>query len=423
MMRTRLGIAAAVGALLAGVVVMPAAAQDKGTLKIGITLPLSGAARADGGPAERGAQLAVDQANEAGGIGGYMFETVVLDHAVNGQYNAAQGAADMQTLANDPNVIGVVGPYNSDVAAAQIPISNAAGLLQCSPANTRIALTKVPDALTYRPTKPDAISYIRVAASDAFQGPGVADYAYNKLGLRNIFVLDDQTGFGVGVSDTFQAQFELYGGKITRQGAAPDTTDFTGVVSQIPPDADGVFYGGVTSSGGGLFQKQLRQAGNVATFLGPDGIKNGSGNDEGSQIQIAGIDAAAGTVASVAAISDFEGRQDFEAAYAEHFKDAPDFKTAGAYSGPAHACASVILQALAAVLEATPDADLAAIREGVRAYSTDSANTFDTVLGPESFDEFGDTTLKFISFFVVDPELADGAGDWVFVEQRQYGEG
>ena len=234
MLRTRLGIAAAVGALLAGVVVMPAAAQDKGTLKIGITLPLSGAARADGGPAERGAQLAIDQANEAGGVGGYMFETVVLDHAVNGQYNAAQGAADMQTLANDPNVIGVVGPYNSDVAAAQIPISNAAGLLQCSPANTRIALTKLPDALTYRPTKPDAISYIRVAASDAFQGPGVADYAYNKLGLRNIFVLDDQTGFGVGVSDTFQAQFELFGGSITRQGAAPDTTDFTGVVSADP---------------------------------------------------------------------------------------------------------------------------------------------------------------------------------------------
>ena len=52
-----------------------------------------------------------------------------------------------------------------------------------------------------------------------------------------------------------------------------------------------------------------------------------------------------------------------------------------------------------------------------------SANTFDTVLGPESFDEFGDTTLKFISFYVVDPELADGAGDWAFVEQRQYGAG
>jgi branched-chain amino acid transport system substrate-binding protein len=420
MMRRSLGVIGA-GALLAVTIAVPAAAQDKGTLKIGISLPLSGAVRADGGPAERGAQLAIDQANEAGGVGGYKLESVVLDHAVNGQYNAAQGAADMQTLANDPNVIGVVGPYNSDVAAAQIPISNAAGLLQCSPANTRVALTQVPDALAYRPTKPDAITYIRVAASDLYQGPGVADYAFNKLGLRKAFVLDDQTGYGVGVSDTFQSAFEGYGGTVTRQGAAADTTDFTGIVSQIAPDTDAVFYGGVTSSGGGLFEKQLRQAGNTATFLGADGIKNGSGNDQGSQIQIAGVDAAAGTVASVSAISDFEGKADFEAAYAEHFKDAPDFKTAGAYSGPAHACATVILESLAAVLEANPDADLAAIREGVRAYGTDPANTFDTVLGPESFDEFGDTTLKFISFFEADPKLADGAGDWTFIEQRQYG--
>ena len=131
-----------------------------------------------------------------------------------------------------------------------------------------------------------------------------------------------------------------------------------------------------------------------------------------------GVDAAAGTLASVAAIGDFEGKADFEAAYAEHFKDAADFQTAGAYSGPAHACATVILESLKAVLEANPDADLAAIREGVRAYVTDPTHTFDTVLGPESFDENGDTTLKFISFYVVDPALADGAGDWTFVEQK-----
>src|SRR5688500_12026880 len=125
MTRKTIGVVAT-AAMLALAVAVPASAQDKGTLKVGISLPLSGAVRADGGPAERGAQLAVDQANEAGGIGGYMLETLVLDHAVNGQYNADKGAADLQNLAADSAVIGVVGPYNSDVAAAQIPISNAA---------------------------------------------------------------------------------------------------------------------------------------------------------------------------------------------------------------------------------------------------------------------------------------------------------
>ena len=40
---------------------------------------------------------------------------------------------------SDAAVIGVVGPFNSTVAKVQIPISNEAGLLQCSPANTNPA--------------------------------------------------------------------------------------------------------------------------------------------------------------------------------------------------------------------------------------------------------------------------------------------
>jgi len=114
----------------------------KGELKLGVTLPLSGGAAADGQPTLKGAQLAVDQINEKGGVNGYTIKLVPLDHAVNGKYNEQQGAQDMQTFVSDPAVIGVVGPYNSAVAKVQIPISNAAGLLQCSPANTNETLTK-----------------------------------------------------------------------------------------------------------------------------------------------------------------------------------------------------------------------------------------------------------------------------------------
>jgi len=78
------------------------------TLKLGVSLPLSGAAAADGMPALRGVQLAVAQANENGGIGGYTIELVQLDHAVNGKYNEQQGASDMQTFVADPAVFGVV---------------------------------------------------------------------------------------------------------------------------------------------------------------------------------------------------------------------------------------------------------------------------------------------------------------------------
>jgi branched-chain amino acid transport system substrate-binding protein len=399
------------------------AVASKGELKLGVTLPLSGGAAADGQPTLKGAQLAVDAVNAAGGVGGYTIKLVPLDHAVNGKYNEQQGAADMQTFVADPKVIGVVGPYNSAVAKVQIPISNAAGLLQCSPANTNETLTKPPAALDYRKTHPDAINYIRVAATDDIQGPAMAIYAFNTLGLKNLLIVDDVTTFGKGVADNFQKKYEELGGKVVlRQGAPADTTDFNGIISSqaltaTPPD--GVYYGGVVTSGGGLFLKQLRQAGLTVPFMGPDGIVNGSGADKGSLIQIAGADAAKNSYGTVAAIGDFPGKKDFDAAYTEHFKADSDFKTPGAYSGPANACAVVILDSLKAALAAGATDD-AAIREGVRKYASDPANKFETVLGTESFDKNGDTTQPYISFYVTDPAAKSGAGDWVFKEQQSF---
>jgi len=396
---------------------------SKGILKIGVDMPLSGGAAADGQPTLKGAQLAVEQANEKGGIGGYTFEILPLDHSVNGKYNEQQGAQDMQNFVGDAAVIGVMGPYNSAVAKVQIPISNDAGLLQCSPANTTTGLTLPPEALSYRKTKPERINYIRVAATDAIQGPAMATYAYEKLGLKNMFIVDDVTTFGKGVADTFQAKWEELGGTVAqRVGAGADTTDFNGIITAVKgKNPDGVYYGGIVTSGAGLLLKQMRQQGLNIPFTGPDGIVNGAGDAEGSLIGIAGKDNAAGSYGTVAAIGDFPGRTDFDAAFAERFKNDATFKTAGAYSGPAHACTTVILKSLEEFLKANPDADLKAIREGVRAWAADSNHSFDTVLGAESFDKNGDTKLPFISFYTVDPAAKGGVGDWVYKEQLDFG--
>jgi branched-chain amino acid transport system substrate-binding protein len=399
-------------------------AATKGTLKLGVTLPLSGGSAADGQPTMKGAQLAVDQANEAGGIGGYMLELLPLDHAVNGKYNEQQGAQDMQTFAGDAAVFGVVGPYNSAVAKVQIPISNEAGLVQCSPANTNESLTK-PEfgALDYRKSFPERINYIRVAATDDIQGPAMATYAFDKMGLKNLLIVDDVTTFGKGVADNFQKKWEELGGTVAdRVGAGPDTTDFNGIITAAKgKNPDGVYYGGVVTSGAGLLLKQMRQQGLKIPFTGPDGIVNGPGDAEGSLIGIAGKDNAAGSVGTLAAIGDFPGKADFTAAFEEHFKKDATFNTPGAYSGPAYACATVILKSLEEFLKANPDAGLGDIREGVRAWASDPSHSFDTVLGTESFDANGDTTLPFISFFKVDPAAKGGVGDWVFVEQIDFG--
>jgi branched-chain amino acid transport system substrate-binding protein len=392
------------------------------TLKLGVTLPLSGGAAADGQPTLKGAQLAVDEINAKGGIGGYKIQLFPLDHAVNGKYNEQQAAQDMQTFVADAAVFGVVGPYNSAVGKAQIPIGNDAGLLQCSPANTNQGLTK-PEfgALDLRKNHPDRIAYIRVAATDDIQGPAMAVYAFNTLGLKNILVIDDVTTFGKGVADTFQQKFQDLGGTVAdRVGAGADTTDFNAIITAAKAkNPDGVYYGGVVTSGGGLLLKQMRQQGLTVPFLGPDGIVNGNGNAEGSLIKIAGKDAAANSYGTVAAIGDFPAKAQFDKDFTDHFKNDKEFNTPGAYSGPAYACATVILDSLTEFLKANPNADNAAIREGVRAWATDTSHSFDTVLGKTSFDKNGDTTQPFISFYTVDPN-APNNGDWVFKEQQNF---
>lgn len=394
------------------------------TLKIGVTLPLSGGAAADGQPTLKGVKLAVDQANEKGGVAGYKLDLQPLDHSVNGKYNEQQGAQDMQTFVADAAVIGVVGPYNSAVAKVQIPISNAAGLLQCSPANTNEGLTK-PEfgALDLRKTNPEKINYVRVATTDDIQGPAMAVYAFNNLKLKNILVVDDVTTFGKGVADNFDKKFKELGGTVVDHvGADKDTTDFNGIITAAKPkNPDGLYYGGVVTSGAGLLLKQLRQQGLTIPFLGPDGIVNGAGDAQGSLIKIAGADAAANSYGTIAAIGDFPAKKDFDAQYTEHFKADQDYKTPGSYSGPGYACATVILKSLEEFLKTNANADQKAIREGVRAYASDPSHSFDTVLGKTSFDKNGDNTQKFISFYVTDKAAKGGVGDWVFKEQQDFG--
>jgi branched-chain amino acid transport system substrate-binding protein len=407
---------ARLGAAVAAAAIVVAACSGSGssgkTLKIGITLPLSGSSLASAGPALNGAKLAIKEANTAATVKGYTLEAYVLDHSVNGQYDTQQGAKDMTTLVSDSAVVGVVGPFNSAVAKVQIPISNEAGLLQCSPANTNPDLTKGDAGKQLRKTNPDKIAYVRVATTDDIQGPAVATFGSKDLGLKAVAIIDDQSVYGKGLADQFAAEWTKLGGKVVdRQGADPKTTDYLPILTKFKAEnPDSLFFGGVTANGGGLVRKQMPQAGlGDIPLLGGDGIQDQNGSVAGSFINIAGT-AAANSFSSVAAIHDIPGAADFATKYTAEFKQDP-----GAYSASGYACAQVIIKAMA---DAAAKGDVT--RESVRAGVTSGA-TFDTALGPVTFDAVGDTSQKIISLYKVDMTAASGKGDWVFVKQINYG--
>jgi branched-chain amino acid transport system substrate-binding protein len=388
------------------------------TITIGTELPMSGGETANGEPTANGVKLAIKQANAANKVPGYTLAINVQDDAVNGVHDVQQGAKNISTLVNDKTLIGIVGPFNSSVAKAEIPVSNAAGVLQCSPANTNTGLTYPPDSLTYRPTNPTKVSYVRLAAPDSIQGPAGADFVFTDLGKKSVYILDDTEAFGVGVGDSFSDEFKKDGGTVTKRDSAPKTTtDYTPLftaAAAAKPEA--VYLAGTTPTGMGLALKQARTVAGFENipFMGPDGVADlGPGGTEGATITIAGA-AAANVYGTVAGVHDLPSGSTFVADYTKEFGKAP-----GAYSALAYACAQVMI-ANAAKAIAAGTTDNAGLREAIRAAATADGNSYDTVIGTFSFDKNGDITTPYMSFYKVDMTAAAGKGDWTYVKQQAF---
>ena len=138
---------------------------------------------------------------------------------------------------------------------------------------------------------------------------------------------------------------------------------------------------------------------------------DGSGADEESYLERSGK-AADGTYVAVPAFA--PPKADFVSAYRAVFGEEPS-----EYASAAYACMQVILASLEAAAGDGPSAD--ELREAVRAHAVDPRNRYETVFGTLGFDANGDSTQQMVSFYRVDPQALDGAGDWALVKQQDFG--
>ncbi|MFL5757259.1 MAG: branched-chain amino acid ABC transporter substrate-binding protein [Chloroflexota bacterium] len=416
---SRIGALVAVGVLATAACNAPSASGGGSTgktIKVAIDLPLQGSDKSASDPIVNGVKLAVKEANAAGQLNGYTLTVdPILDDALNGAHDPQTGAKNMQSAVSDPAIGALIGPLNSSVAKAEIPITNAAGLLQCSPANTNEGLTK-PEfgAKDVRKTNPDKINYIRVVTTDDKQGPAAATFAIKTLGKKNAYVIDDTETFGKGIADNFIKEFQKEGGTVVARDGAPKTTsDYTPLLTAAKAkNPDVVYFGGVTATGGGIVRKQMAQAGlGDVPFIGPDGIQDGTVESKGSFLNIAGP-AAAGSYSSLAAIGDFPAKAEFVKKYAAEYPGL----TATGYSATGYSCAQVII---AAIKQATNgfSGDQAALREAIRAAAVNPATNYDTILGQIHFDQNGDTSQLIVSFYKAPDPLK---GDWTFDSQIDF---
>src|SRR5437764_6986431 len=112
-------------------------------IKIGSDLPVSGGDASVGLPIQNAIHLAIDEANANHSIPGYkLMFAPRAEIGPSGVHDPAVGSQNVTALIGDALVAGIVGPFNSAVAKAEMPITNQAPLAQISPANTNTCLTQ-----------------------------------------------------------------------------------------------------------------------------------------------------------------------------------------------------------------------------------------------------------------------------------------
>ena len=356
-------------------------------IKIGIGAPLTAGATALGQGMQRGAELAIAQANESADAKslGIKFVGVPGDD----QGDPKTGVTVANTFASDPALLGVMGHLNSGVSIPASKVYADKKIVQISPASTNPALTQQ-----------GLKNVFRVCTTDAVQGPAAADYATKLLSFKSAYVVDDSTPYGEGLASEFAKQFAADGGKIAGTAKTSDKdTDFNALVTKIKgTDADLIYYGGIYNAGA-LLAKQAKDAGLKAPLMGGDGLY------DPKFVELAGATQAEGDFATSVGLplDKLPKGQDFKTAYEKMFPG----KEIAAYDAYSYDAANVIIDA---ILKAAKDqgVDKITTPAGRDAIIANVAATKTTgVTGDIAFDANGDTTNKAITLYVVE------GGKWI----------
>jgi len=225
----------AIGGCAASTTIRP----GKSSVNVYVSMPLRGSSGPDGQDVADGARMALDASG--GHVGGLRVRAVYLDDTsgsgASARWSAAKVGANARRATEDSTAIAYIGDFESGASRTSIPITNAAALLQVSPASTAIDLVRPylgSEQLPVLQQETGERTFGRVIPDDEAQAAVAARWLVS-LGGRRVGLVTDNAPYSKTVASAFGDA--LRGAVVTRKrpdsvfiadGPLPDTSGFLG---------------------------------------------------------------------------------------------------------------------------------------------------------------------------------------------------
>ena len=330
------------------------AGGDTGPIKIAVVDAQSGQLSSLGAWELKGARLAVDEWNKAGGINGQQIQLGVFDD----QGDPTVGT-NLARKIDSEGYIAMIGTAESAVTIAMAPTLQKAEIPNITSGQSPgLVAVKSPFLFLNGPT---STTYDET----------LAKYIVDDKAIKSIALVTNNGSFGKGEHDAFTKALDQRGVKpVADQVVTSDQKDFSAALTTIRQKRPQLIFLGAEEVQSGLIVKQARDLGITVPVAGaaPQGTP--------VYLDTAGKAAAEGTIVSSPYLSNdvSEASRKFAAAYKAAFKEDAELHGAKAYDGT-----QILLTALKSSNVATGKELADAIR----------ATKYNGLLGDFAYDETG----------------------------------
>lgn len=225
------------------------------TIKIGFFAPLTGNNMQYGVSFQNAINMKVEEINNAGGINGQQIKIVAYDD----KSDPKEAVNIANKIVADPEIKVAIGSFSSSCSMAAAPVFAEAGVMHIGPTASHPDFVNMGDMA------------FTIAMTMEFEAAADANYAYEKIGGKDLAIIYLNSDYGVSHASVLKEQYEANGGKVIayEEFIPGQTKDFTPIITKVKQSNPGALFVIADYSDGANIFKQAQNLGLECDLIGP----------------------------------------------------------------------------------------------------------------------------------------------------------